>query len=1065
MTGDRYAFRQRFNRWKQGERYWSIIGRPLPHYADGKDAKSEFVRQLENTPTILSQLADYNKPLNGGMLNEIVVTPTEDANWLFSTGRFKYNQRKPLGDKHTRKVISNYLSKFDNERAKEYNDRITRLADVLDVNGMQFVENNADPDRKGRAYFVGGNKKTAYVDNMRDIFAEISHPWQYTSGNNDMMEEVTQDDYNNDIDPRGGTRYAYPDTFEGETHGFFEPTLTEYVTSGKIGKSSPVINKKLSKKKIVPKDYFEVLDSAASWDRQAIDKRIISMPDQLPLSDLIKYSFVKFPLIRKNNGQKVLPQYRGGKNSKSSFVQQLETQPTVLQSAVQEWGDIWKERMEPAAKSKVLQKWNATGRKPKPETSQEYTNRRIKETTERTWRSDAADIAHGIGEGVLAINPYTAIPYYGAKVGQDVLSGNVNWNTALNASVPLFHLSPQAVGLREATNAVLEDAANAGSKTARNWRIAREINQNIKNTNIKSPSRYITKDYNYNDDGSVSSILYQLHDPISGKPLGNGVISSPYLGTKGRPVGWIESQNGAKGVSEDIYNVAVEDAKTYGDLGIESGWDLMEPKKTLAVTNKFPHIVVGESEGHPVRLLTGITNKQQPYFIQQSNHHLVNNNIKYNLKTGNFEEVSPNIINGDKTSLKFFERKPSKINKAEKFDTPTITAENAASITPENAAHEVYSIPSNYDYRLPDYYSMPTSKLKQLFEDTPFYDPQKFNRNIDKFYQNNIEVKEKPIDAFYRALGMDKRFKFIPPSKLLNYDVYNMTAEEAGRMFGPSGELLINMLDIAKAHNFEGKYGEMAKKIEKQFEKLFPISKEDPDIALGLERSRRLYSIPEYRQRFNRFGTLGETFIDDALDRLDNVRLQGIDGDFTGGTSMKAAGSTTIDNSNTRSPLIKVKNTDSSTALQNVVQHEGGHASHGLEVFQPAWMKRHNESIKPKLKPRYQNIENLDEKTAKIVEYQNALDEIVTRSKTAVEYADRTRLPGESLDDALERVYKMAERPNAGINADITDLVWYFDKETLLNFWKNFVGSIATPVGIGYGLAKQKSGKMRPIKK
>jgi hypothetical protein len=74
------------------------------------------------------------------------------------------------------------------------------------------------------------------------------------------------------------------------------------------------------------------------------------------------------------------------------------------------------------------------------------------------------------------LHPYTAIPYYGAKVGQDVLNGNVNWETALNASIPLFHLSPQAVGLREATNVALEDAANAGSKTARNWRLAREIN-------------------------------------------------------------------------------------------------------------------------------------------------------------------------------------------------------------------------------------------------------------------------------------------------------------------------------------------------------------------------------------------------------------------------------------------------------------------------------------------------------------------------------------------------------------------------------------------------------------
>lgn len=153
-------------------------------------------------------------------------------------------------------------------------------------------------------------------------------------------------------------------------------------------------------------------------------------------------------------------------------------------SPIEDWSSQWKDRLQPSARSKVLQKWNASGKKPKPESSTEYTKRRVKEETKRTWRSDAADIAHGIGEGALALHPYTAIPYYGAKVGQDILNGNVNWETALNASIPLFHLSPQAVGLRETTNVALEDVANAGSKTARNWRVAREINQSVKQ-NIK----------------------------------------------------------------------------------------------------------------------------------------------------------------------------------------------------------------------------------------------------------------------------------------------------------------------------------------------------------------------------------------------------------------------------------------------------------------------------------------------------------------------------------------------------------------------------------------------------
>lgn len=38
MNNNTYSFRERFKRWKNGERYWSIVGRPLPHYTTGKDS-------------------------------------------------------------------------------------------------------------------------------------------------------------------------------------------------------------------------------------------------------------------------------------------------------------------------------------------------------------------------------------------------------------------------------------------------------------------------------------------------------------------------------------------------------------------------------------------------------------------------------------------------------------------------------------------------------------------------------------------------------------------------------------------------------------------------------------------------------------------------------------------------------------------------------------------------------------------------------------------------------------------------------------------------------------------
>lgn len=50
---------------------------------------------------------------------------------------------------------------------------------------------------------------------------------------------------------------------------------------------------------------------------------------------------------------------------------------------IEEWGSQWKNRLQPSARSKVLQKWNASGKKPKPESSNEYTERRIKEETKK----------------------------------------------------------------------------------------------------------------------------------------------------------------------------------------------------------------------------------------------------------------------------------------------------------------------------------------------------------------------------------------------------------------------------------------------------------------------------------------------------------------------------------------------------------------------------------------------------------------------------------------------------------------------------------------------------------
>lgn len=131
--------------------------------------------------------------------------------------------------------------------------------------------------------------------------------------------------------------------------------------------------------------------------------------------------------------------YRANQYGKSGW------EKSKQQQSISEWGSDWKVRTTPAGKSKVIQKWNATNRKPKPESSEEYTKRRIAEETKRTWLSDAADVAEGIKEAALSMTPYTAVPYFGAKVGQDVLNGNVGAQTALNAAFAAAPFMPKFV--------------------------------------------------------------------------------------------------------------------------------------------------------------------------------------------------------------------------------------------------------------------------------------------------------------------------------------------------------------------------------------------------------------------------------------------------------------------------------------------------------------------------------------------------------------------------------------------------------------------------------------------
>lgn len=468
-------------------------------------------------------------------------------------------------------------------------------------------------------------------------------------------------------------------------------------------------------------------------------------------------------------------------------------------SPIEEWGSQWKDRLQPSARSKVLQKWNASGKKPKPESSTEYTKRRIKEETKRTWRSDAADIAHGIGEGVLALHPYTAIPYYGAKVGQDVLNGNVNWETALNASIPLFHLSPQAVGLREATNVALEDAANAGSKTAKNWRIAREINEGIKQ-NTKNGKIEVTENY-FNSPDKWYRVT-ETPEKFGIQEQGKNITTRDNSNIKGTIGSWRTSiiknytaENGSHfkimpgKENNEGYFIKTPDKYRFSlsKQGAAHGNTSQAAKGqiwggTFAYSGKFPRgILEGQAPTKIFRGMTEAGEDSRTNFILQDWDNVPHgarvgfhtgempmSNLGWfqrtNKGTYTYEPIIPEKrityepikALEPSTSLKFFERRPARISEAEragipkgernqpfKAKVPKITVDNAASITPEQWTAAQDAAIARGDMaeaqRLRDLH------FKVNAPDTKVMDKQWHNAN-DSFNEFNLE---KSPNGFY----------------------------------------------------------------------------------------------------------------------------------------------------------------------------------------------------------------------------------------------------------------------------------------------------------------------------
>lgn len=317
--------------------------------------------------------------------------------------------------------------------------------------------------------------------------------------------------------------------------------------------------------------------------------------------------------------------------------------------------------------------------------------RNKKDVKRQKKESDSRE--QSVAEGSVWLSPYN----YGAALltgnglnarkGGEEIEKLEPWQQALLRGTELY-VGPKAVkGVKSAPRVIVNTAAKAGVKPAKAAVIAREIKQATKNKPNLSNRTY-----------TENRGQYTLFSPF-GEDIGNLLTTKPLTSEmKGKGISMISSKNKGKGVSEDLYNVAVEDSKELGYQGLESGHDLFKPKLTMHVTDKFPKIETSnvslqkidgkwqyapDPNQPPIRLLTGTSGKPLPNFIQELTNHRIDletlknqQSIKFNETTGEFEEVPiKEIIQKPSTSLAFFEKEPSKM--------PQITVENAASITPE----------------------------------------------------------------------------------------------------------------------------------------------------------------------------------------------------------------------------------------------------------------------------------------------------------------------------------------------------------------------------------------------
>lgn len=364
MGRDVTAFRERFKAYKNGKSVSEIYDAGLPKYAGGYTPSPEFVDRVikeEGFLTSPQDIGDGKRTVGSGLTGQKWLSQYDKAGvWTKEMNRVAVAEELANADKYLRTVFPEYDS---------YPEGVREV--------LQDIQYNT-----GKVNMKYSPKFVTAVRNKNWGEARRQMDW----GNTDPK-------FGKGLRARNARRQALWDKALGYDA---RPAIQQPVSTA----VRPVIKEE----QVVPA-YDPTISPYISGKPMLKLRPRIQLPNLIELMEDSEWE-PGFPGLK--NGK--LPRYWKGT---SGWNEDESTQKA------EQWADDWQFRLTPAARSKVVQKWNATGNKPEPESAEQYTQRRMKETE---WKKPS-------GRKMLEMAP-TAVDF--VPGAGDVKQGLEAVNAAIN---------------------------------------------------------------------------------------------------------------------------------------------------------------------------------------------------------------------------------------------------------------------------------------------------------------------------------------------------------------------------------------------------------------------------------------------------------------------------------------------------------------------------------------------------------------------------------------------------------------------------------------------------------